>query len=324
MCHLQELHAKYSSKGLVVLGFNASDDKKIALEMLRENGVTFANIIDSSNAATKVCFQDYQRGSSTAVPMSYVIGRDGKIVDGWYGYHDGEPKAIAAFKKVGGELAESVRADIQAQAAKAAEPITAAAIRAMKAGGALATKLPGARAAKPGGASATKSGDDMEAKTAKSAEAVAAAAKRLFHAIRAADYSRDWTDNDDWRRFPAKDVGYNVGRNRENWVSWVCQKFKANPITDVQLGKVWTGADGSPTVHFELRLKSGEILKGDLLSNGMRKRSNGSAAKGSIGTFKRSCERVDLPGRRDCSRSHAPRGNAPHRTLRVPCHRADS
>ena len=31
MCHLQELYAKYETHGLAVLGFNASDDKKIAL-----------------------------------------------------------------------------------------------------------------------------------------------------------------------------------------------------------------------------------------------------------------------------------------------------
>jgi glutathione peroxidase-family protein len=57
MCHLQELYTKYKSKGLVVLGFDASDDKKIALQLLRENGATFPNILDSSDAAQKVCFE---------------------------------------------------------------------------------------------------------------------------------------------------------------------------------------------------------------------------------------------------------------------------
>jgi hypothetical protein len=47
-------------------------------------------------------------------------------------------------------------------------------------------------------------------------------------------------------------------------VKWVCVKFKANPITDVKLGKVFAGSDGFPTVHFELHLKDGEILQGDL------------------------------------------------------------
>jgi peroxiredoxin len=100
MCHLQQLYVKYQDKNLVILGFNASDDKKIALEMLRENGVTFPNIIDSSDAAIKVCFQKYQHGGRSAVPMSYLIDPDGKVVDAWYGYEEGHAKAKAALQKM--------------------------------------------------------------------------------------------------------------------------------------------------------------------------------------------------------------------------------
>ena len=35
MCHLQELYAKYKNKGLVVLGLDPADDKKIGLGLLR-------------------------------------------------------------------------------------------------------------------------------------------------------------------------------------------------------------------------------------------------------------------------------------------------
>jgi peroxiredoxin/outer membrane lipoprotein-sorting protein len=122
MCHLQEFYAKYSDKGLVVLGFNASDDKKIALEMMRANGVTFPNILDSSDAAEKVCFQEYQRYGRSAVPMSYVIGRDGKILDAWYGYDKGEPRAVAALRKAGGELAEAIRRNKNVKAAPSVKP----------------------------------------------------------------------------------------------------------------------------------------------------------------------------------------------------------
>jgi hypothetical protein len=215
MCHLQELYAKYSGKGLVVLGFNASDDKKIALEMLRANGVTFPNILDSSEAATTVCFRKYQGAYGSAVPMSYVIDREGKVVDAWYGYDEGEPRAIAALRRTGGELAEAIRRD-------------------------------------------------MDAKVVQSAKAVAADAKRLFEAIRAADYDRDWMKDNAWEQFPAKNVDYCVARGYPSWVRWVCKKLKANPITDVQLGEVFAGPTGAPTVHFELRLKDGEVLKGDL------------------------------------------------------------
>ena len=215
MCHLQELYAKYSGKGLVVLGFDASDDKKIALEMLRDNDVTFPNIIDSSDVAQKVCFYEYQRGSGSAVPMSYIIGRDGKVVDAWYGGHESHSRAIGALQKQGGKLGETVRRD-------------------------------------------------AKAKVAQAAKAVAADAKRLFDAIRAADYDRDWTSNENWKQFPAKDVDYCVDHAYPSWVRWVCKKFKTNPIADVRLGEVFAGGDGSPTIHFELRLKDGEVLKGDL------------------------------------------------------------
>jgi peroxiredoxin len=35
----------------------------------------------------------------SAVPMTYVIGRDGKVVDAWYGYEKG--RAEKALKKLG-------------------------------------------------------------------------------------------------------------------------------------------------------------------------------------------------------------------------------
>jgi peroxiredoxin len=105
MCHLQELFEQLKGKGLVVLGLNASDDRKIALDFMSENGATFPNILDASETAVKVCFRDYR---SSGVPLNYIIDRDGKIVDAWYGYEKGHPRAMAALKKTGGELGEAV------------------------------------------------------------------------------------------------------------------------------------------------------------------------------------------------------------------------
>jgi hypothetical protein len=253
MCHLQELYAKYGDKGLVVLGFDASDDKQIALEMLRDNKVTFPNIIDSSDAAVKVCFQEYQHYGRSAVPMSYVIGRDGKIVDAWYGYEDGEERTIAALQKVGGELGKAIAQEKQTENAKAADPVIDDALKAMKAGGKVAngkTLKEKAREAKP--------------ITPATAREVAAAARRLFEAIRDADYDRDWTGNDDWRQFPTKETDYRVDHDAPGWVRWVCRNFKANPISDIRVGNAVAGPDGSPTVYYELHLKDEKVLKGDL------------------------------------------------------------
>ncbi len=212
MCHLQDLYAKYKDKGLVILGFNEADDKKIALEMLHENGATFPSVLDSSAAAAKTQFQDYR---ANGVPLNYIIDRNGKIVDAWYGGGREHPKAMAAFKQLGGELSEAIRQDADATAAKAAPE-------------------------------------------------VAAAAQRLFQAIRKADYNYTWTSMKECNDFPAKDVDYTVHHNYPGWVRWVCHKFKTNPIQDVKIGKVFAGPDGRPAVHFELRLKDGEVLQGDL------------------------------------------------------------
>jgi hypothetical protein len=212
MCHLQELYTKYKDKGLVVLALDPSDDKKIASELLRENGVTFPNSIDDSENARRISDKDYPLG---AWPTSYLIDREGKVLDGWVGYDEGEPKAIAALQRAGGELAEAVR-------------------------------------------------QDAEAKVAKSADEVAAAARRFFDALRAADYGDHWTRTADWRHFPTKDERYDPDHGRVAWVRWVCAKFKANPIVEVQLGKVFANPRGRPTLHYALRLKDGETLQGDL------------------------------------------------------------
>ncbi len=106
---------QYKDKGLVVLGFDCADDKQIALEMLRDNGVTFPNIIDSSDAAAKVCFQEYQGKWGSAVPMSYVIDGEGKVVLAWYGYEKGHMRALAALTNTQGEFAEAARQELYAR-----------------------------------------------------------------------------------------------------------------------------------------------------------------------------------------------------------------
>ncbi len=126
MCHLQELWTKYRNKSLVILGLDTADDKKIALEMLRQNGATFPNIIDASDAAEKVNYREYR---CSGVPVNYIIDGDGKIVDAWYGYEEGHPRALKALRKIGGELAEAIHQDQFDKVAKAAPEVTAAAQR---------------------------------------------------------------------------------------------------------------------------------------------------------------------------------------------------
>jgi len=103
MPHLQALSEKHKDKGLVILGFNFADDKRIARIFMRENSVTFPNILDSSDVSKKVIFDGYRNRSGT-VPLSYIIDTRGKVVDAWCGYEEGHKRALAALKKVGMQL----------------------------------------------------------------------------------------------------------------------------------------------------------------------------------------------------------------------------
>jgi thiol-disulfide isomerase/thioredoxin len=103
MRHLQKLHEKYRGETLVILGFNCSDDRKIALEFLGANGATFPTILDSSEVAIKVGFSDYK---ASGVPLNYIIDRQGKVVDTWYGYEEGHKRALAALEKAGLKIEE--------------------------------------------------------------------------------------------------------------------------------------------------------------------------------------------------------------------------
>ena len=60
--------------------------------MLRENGVTFPNIRDITRVAWKMLDRDYK--ALGGVPIHYIIDRDGKVVDAWYGYEEGHPRAL--------------------------------------------------------------------------------------------------------------------------------------------------------------------------------------------------------------------------------------
>jgi peroxiredoxin len=66
---------------------------------LKANDVTFPNILEASDAANRAVWQYETLGGMSAVPMTYVIDRDGKVLDAWYGYE--EAHAQKALKKLG-------------------------------------------------------------------------------------------------------------------------------------------------------------------------------------------------------------------------------
>jgi len=65
---------------------------------MKANRVMFPNILDASDGANRAVSQ-YETLGMSAVPMTYIIGRDGKVVDAWYGYS--KKQTDTALKKLG-------------------------------------------------------------------------------------------------------------------------------------------------------------------------------------------------------------------------------
>ena len=101
MCHLQKRYEEFKSKGVVILGVNTADKKQIALDFMKENGATFPNVLDTSYKAALLMMDKYR---ASGVPLNYILARDGRVVEAWYGYEEGHAQAIAALRKAGAEL----------------------------------------------------------------------------------------------------------------------------------------------------------------------------------------------------------------------------
>lgn len=110
---------------------------------------------------------------------------------------------------------------------------------------------------------------DRHANAMQYAPEVRLAAERLFDKIRTADYEHYLKPGVPWGEFPI--VGY---YQTDHWfdvlVKWMCTTFKGNPIVKVELGQVFlnpkeiNGEKNLPTVPYEVTLKDGMVLKGNL------------------------------------------------------------
>ena len=101
---LQAVWEGYRERGLVVLGVNCSDKRKIAVDLLEKDSVTYPNIVDSSAAATRVMHRGYRM---SGVPLNYIIDREGRVAAAWYGYRNAEhPGVKKVLTKLGLKLKE--------------------------------------------------------------------------------------------------------------------------------------------------------------------------------------------------------------------------
>ena len=83
----------------MVLGVNTADARNIAMDYLKANKVTFPNVLDGSDAANRAMMQYETLGGMCAVPLTYLIDREGKVVEARYDYRPGQ--AEKALKKLG-------------------------------------------------------------------------------------------------------------------------------------------------------------------------------------------------------------------------------
>ena len=95
---LQNLHDTYKDMGLVVLGVNCSDKKKIAVDLLEKDSVTFPNVIDSSRTTQSVIHRGYRM---SGVPLNYIIDREGRVAAAWYGYSKKSGRGMKVLEKLG-------------------------------------------------------------------------------------------------------------------------------------------------------------------------------------------------------------------------------
>ncbi len=97
---LQQLSAEYGGKGVVIIGYNCSDDRDIALAFMKEYGATFPNVLDTSSEAQRTYFDKYQTLGWSGVPLNYVIDGEGKVAAAWYGYDPSDDQGEKTIERL--------------------------------------------------------------------------------------------------------------------------------------------------------------------------------------------------------------------------------
>lgn len=81
---IESLSKSYASRGLVVIGVSVDKGGDLLSDVssfVSKNGLTYQIVIDNDNVADAY-------GNINAIPTSFLINKDGKIVDKWIGMRD--------------------------------------------------------------------------------------------------------------------------------------------------------------------------------------------------------------------------------------------
>lgn len=103
MPHLQHLHETLSSKGVKVLGICVSDEKSAFDKWIPEHKeLTFECAYDlAGRSGNSISGKLY---NVSGIPTTYIIDKDGKVLEAIVGYEEGDKRVEAALKKAGVEV----------------------------------------------------------------------------------------------------------------------------------------------------------------------------------------------------------------------------
>jgi outer membrane lipoprotein-sorting protein/peroxiredoxin len=99
---LQKLDERYAARGLIVLPFNSSDDGASIRRFFAARRISLSSVSDTTAAAREVFAKRYQVASAqSAMPLNYIIDREGRVADAWYGYRKGDGRGEKVLWKLG-------------------------------------------------------------------------------------------------------------------------------------------------------------------------------------------------------------------------------
>lgn len=99
--YLSKIQKRYRKRGLIVLGIDFTDDKTSVGEYLSSNEIAITAVSDTSAYARDLFHSIYQRGAAfRAVPLNYIVDRDGRIADAWYGFERGSNQGASTLERL--------------------------------------------------------------------------------------------------------------------------------------------------------------------------------------------------------------------------------
>lgn len=96
--YLQKIYSAYKDKGLIILGVTKGNTK-YEHAFLSKNGITFPIATATTDDDRKII--ETVLNPLGMFPVNYLIDKDGKIVDSWIDYENGDDRLVKDLYKLG-------------------------------------------------------------------------------------------------------------------------------------------------------------------------------------------------------------------------------